>query len=89
MPMESVTSFDIQVNDLRYIVKPYYENEMVVKPYYENEMVFYEVFTTCEKLFTIRKNKGKWETIENDVIPINNNLVEDIGGALEEAEAQL
>ena len=77
--MEPVNSFTIQVNDMRYIVKPYHKDEEV----------FYEVFTTCEKLFTLKQNNGGWETIENDVIPITSSLVEDIGDALEEAEAQL
>ena len=62
----------------------------IIKPYYEVDYTLYEVFTNCEKLFTLkRSSNGSWKTNEEDIIPISDSLVEDIGEALDEYEFQL
>ena len=64
-----------------------YERFYIIKPVWNTDCVMYEIFTNCDKLFTLRKtNGGNWITNESDVIPINNELVDDLGEALEEHE---
>jgi hypothetical protein len=54
------------------------------------DCTLYEVFTNCEKLFTLKKaSDGHWVTNEEDIIPISVDLVEEIGEALEAYEYQL
>ncbi len=75
--MKDFESFTIKVYDRFYIIKPRWNNDCTL----------YEVFTNCDKLFTLRKMKsGNWTTNEADVIPIYNEVVDDIGEALEEYE---
>lgn len=75
--MKDFESFTIKVYDKFYIVKPYWNLDCML----------YEVFTNCDKLFTLRKNKyNHWVTNEADVVPIYTELVDDIGEALEEHE---
>ncbi|HVX25369.1 MAG TPA: hypothetical protein VHB70_03450 [Parafilimonas sp.] len=77
--MTDATSFNIKVNELSYIVKP---QQLVGS-------TLYEVFTNCEKLFTLkRNNEGRWVTNEDDIIPLYETLVEDIGEALNQYEYQ-
>ncbi len=78
--MAQPESFTIKVNNVTYIIKPYREADCTL----------YEVFTTCEKLFTLKKaGNGDWVTNEQDIIPISGDLVEEIGDALEAYEYQL
>ena len=77
--MKEKETFTIRVHDIFYIIKPYVKDDNT----------FYEVFTNCEKLFTLKKNQpGLWVTNEKDVIPISENIVEDIGEVLDEYEYQ-
>jgi len=73
-------SFKIKVHDTSYIIKPYCEVDCTL----------YEVFTNCEKLFTLKKSSdGTWKTNETDIIPISESLVQDIGEALDVNEYQV
>ena len=46
------------------------------KPHCETDCTLYEVFTNCEKLFTLRKaGDGNWITNEHDIIPIMRILL--------------
>ena len=75
--MKDFESFTIKVYDRFYIIKPYRNINQTL----------YEIFTNCDKLFTLKKtNSGDWITNEADVIPIYTELVNDIGEALEEYE---
>ena len=66
-------SFIIQINDLSYNIKNC-----------EDDYTHYEVFTNCEKLFTLKKGSdGVWKTKEKDVIPIEDSIIENIGNAIE------
>lgn len=77
--MTDTAPFTIKVNELIYTVKPH-----------ENfDSALYEVFTNCEKLFTLKRgNDGRWITNEDDIIPLYDTLVEDIGEALDQYEYQ-
>ena len=76
--MKEFESFTIKVFDRFYIVKPFWNIDYML----------YEVFTNCDKLFTLKKiDRGSWVTNESDVIPIYADLVNDIGEALEEHES--
>jgi hypothetical protein len=78
--MNNPVSFTIRVHNMLYIIKPYYKADYIL----------YEVFTNCEKLFTLkRSSNSSWKTNEEDIIPISDSLVEDIGEALDEYEFQL
>ncbi len=78
--MKDFESFNIKV----------YERFYIVKPLWNADCIMYEIFTNCDKLFTLRKNKsGTWMTNETDIIPIYNELVEDIGEALDEYEVSV
>ncbi|MEP6465024.1 MAG: hypothetical protein ABJB05_01910 [Parafilimonas sp.] len=67
-------SFDINVNELTYSIST--DKDV--------DSMCYEVFTKCEKLFTLKKSSdGSWKTNEEDIIPISENLVEEIGDAIE------
>ena len=72
--MKQEASFTIKVHTMFYIIKPCFGAEYTL----------YEIFTNCEKLFTLRKNNGIWNTYEDDILPISESLVEDIGKALDE-----
>jgi hypothetical protein len=77
--MSDPASFTIKVNNTSYIIKPYCEVDCTL----------YEVFTNCEKLFTLKKGRDdSWKTDEDDIIPISESLVQDIGDALDEYEFQ-
>ena len=77
--MKQLASFTVSVNNLVYTINPYYEVDCTL----------YEVFTNCEKLFTLKKaSNGTWTTHEKDIIPISENLIEDIGEALEQYQHQ-
>ncbi len=77
--MTDATPFTIKVNELSYIVKPQQNFDSTL----------YEVFTNCEKLFTLRRcEDGNWVTNEDDIIPLYETLVEDIGEALNQYEFQ-
>ena len=78
--MNEPASFKIKVHDTSYIIKPYCEVDCTL----------YEVFTNCEKLFTLKKSSdGTWKTNETDIIPISESLVQDIGEALDVNEYQV
>ncbi len=73
-------SFSIKVHNVSYTIHPYWEMDCTL----------YEIFTNCEKLFTLKKaSDGNWTTNEKDIVPIYENLIEDIGEAVEEHEYQL
>ena len=77
--MKQPTSFTIKVNNVAYTINPYCDVDCTL----------YEVFTNCEKLFTLKKaSDGSWTTNEQDVIPISENLIEDIGEALDQYQFQ-
>jgi hypothetical protein len=77
--MSNPASFTIKVHNTLYIVKPFCEVDCTL----------YEVFTNCEKLFTLKRSSdGNWKTYEDDIIPISESLVQDIGEALNEYEYQ-
>lgn len=77
--MKELESFTIKVHNMFYIINPFKKDDDVL----------YEVFTNCEKLFTLKKaGNGNWVTNEQDVIPISSNIVDDIGEVLEEYEFQ-
>jgi hypothetical protein len=77
--MEQAASFEIKVNNVSYTIHSYWEFDCTL----------YEVFTNCEKLFTLKKARdGNWITNEKDIVPISEDLVEDIGEALEQYEYQ-
>lgn len=68
------TTFVIEVNDLKYTIQP---NK-------KEDKMEYEVFTNCEKLFTIKKEiDGDWNTVESDIIPITEDIIFDIGEAID------
>lgn len=78
--MRQPESFMVKVHNVLYTVKPHCETDCTL----------YEVFTNCEKLFTLRKaGDGNWITNEHDIIPITEDIVDDIGEAVEEYEYQL
>lgn len=78
--MKQSASFTIRVHNIVYIIRPYCETDCNL----------YEVFTNCEKLFTLKKTSdGTWTTDEQDIIPISEDLVYDIGEALEQYQYQL
>lgn len=78
--MKEPESFIIKVHNVSYIVKPYCKADCTL----------YEVFTNCEKLFTLKKaSDGNWITDEYDIIPISEDIVDDIGQAVEEHIYQL
>lgn len=75
--MKDFESFTIKVHDRFYIIKPYWNINCTL----------YEVFTNCDKLFTLKKTDHRnWITNETDIIPIYSDIVDDIGMALEEYE---
>jgi hypothetical protein len=75
-----LASFTIKVHNIVYTIQPSCEVDCTL----------YEVFTNCEKLFTLKKaSNGNWITDEKDIIPISEDLIEDIGEAVEEYEYQL
>jgi len=77
--MTQVKPFTIKVNDVVY----------TIHSYCEFGYTFYEVFTNCEKLFTLKKTSdGNWVTNEDDIVPISEELTEDIGEALEQYQYQ-
>lgn len=77
--MSNPASFTIKVHNTLYIIKPFCEVDCTL----------YEVFTNCEKLFTLKRSgDGSWKTYEDDIIPISKSLVPDIGEALDEYEFQ-
>jgi hypothetical protein len=77
--MEQAASFKIKVNDVSYTIHSYCEFDCTL----------YEVFTNCEKLFTLKKvSDGNWVTNEHDIVPISEELVENIGEALEQYQYQ-
>lgn len=78
--MKEAISFNIQVHDRYYIVKLYHAPDNIL----------YEIYTNCEKLFTlIRTSEGTWKTNETDIIPISHSLVDDIGEAVDQYEFEL
>ena len=78
--MQQQASFTIKVHNVFYTIQPYCEFDYNL----------YEVFTNCEKLFTLKKvSDGTWATNEQNIIPISDDLVEDIGEALEQYQYQL
>ena len=78
--MEQQASFTIRVHNVSYTIRPYDEFDSTL----------FEVFTNCEKLFTLKKvSDGTWVTNEQNIIPISENLVEDIGEALEKYQYQV
>jgi len=67
-------SFIIEVSNLNYHIESYWE---------ENS-IYYEVFTNCEKLFTLHKiSDGTWITREANIIPISADIFGDIGNAID------
>ena len=77
--MKQPSSFTIKVHDVFYTIHPNYETNCIL----------YEVFTTCEKLFTLKKTiEGNWITYEQDVVPISDDLINDIGEELEQHQYQ-
>jgi hypothetical protein len=67
-------TFTVEINNLHYNINCYYDDDCT----------HYEVFTNCEKLFTLKKGSdGVWKTKENDIIPISPQLIDDIGNAIE------
>ena len=75
--MKNFESFTVKV----------YQRFYIIKPLWNIDGLLYEVFTNCDKLFTLRKtNSGNWITNEADVVPMYSELVDDIGEALEEHE---
>ena len=77
--MDQAAPFTIKVNKVSYTIHPYCEFDCTL----------YEVFTNCEKLFTLKKaSDGNWVTNEQDIVPISEELVEDIGEALEQYQYQ-
>jgi hypothetical protein len=72
--------FIIKVNNISYTIHPYCEVDCNL----------FEVFTNCEKLFTLKKaSDGNWTTDEKDIIPISEDLIADIGEALEQYQYQI
>ena len=68
--MKEPESFTVRVNNVSYIIKPYCEVDCTL----------YEVFTNCEKLFTLKKaSDGHWVTNEEDIIPISVVLRSSVG----------
>jgi hypothetical protein len=60
-----------------------YNNTYLIKPYCEYDCTMYEVFTNCEKLFTLKlEADGSWGTHEGNVFPINKDLIGEIGDAI-------
>ena len=71
-------AFTIEVSNLTY----------TVKSYCEVDCTFYEIFTNCEKLFTLKKGSdGVWKTNEADIIPISDDIIADIGDAIDKHSA--
>ena len=67
-------SFTIEASNLTYHIKSYWEDDSI----------YYEVFTNCEKLFTLhRMSDGSWEQIETNIIPISAHIFENIGNAID------
>ena len=78
--MKQSASFTIKVNNVFYTIHPYCDADCNL----------YEVFTNCEKLFTLKKTSdGSWAANEKNIFPISGKLVEDIGEALEQYRYQL
>ncbi len=74
--MKAQSSFNIKVNSMFYIVKPYFNLEHI-----------YTKFLQIVKSFSpLKNNEGNWVTDEDDVVPISESLIEDIG---EQHELQL
>jgi hypothetical protein len=60
-----------------------HDNDYRIKPFCEVDCMMYEVFTNCDKLFTLHIGAdGNWKTHEANVIPINENLINEIGDAI-------
>ena len=67
-------SFIIEVSNLNYHIKSYWEEDSI----------YYEVFTNCEMLFTLYKiSDGSCIPREANVIPISNDMLGDIGNAID------
>ena len=59
------------------------DNIYRIIPYCERDSITYEVLTAREKLFTLQMSaSGSWQTIEANVIPIDKELVVEIGDAI-------
>ena len=60
-----------------------YNKTYFINPLCESECMMYEVSTACEKLFTLQVGAdGNWRTNEPDIIPINKDLIAEIGDAI-------
>jgi len=67
-------SFIIEVSNLNYHIRSYCEEDSN----------YYEVFTNCEKLFTLHKISDRtWQPREANIIPITSDIVEGIGNAID------
>ena len=67
--------FTVQVNNEKYLIEPVHTEETTIK---------FKVSTLCEYMFTLETDdNGSWK-IADDVIPMDNELVQNIGNAIEE-----
>jgi hypothetical protein len=64
------------------------KNRYQVEPICDEDCTRFKISTECEYLFTLCVDEyGNWQ-VEEDVIPLTENLVEEIGRAIEFHDAQ-
>lgn len=62
-------------------------NKYSIKRHCQSDCTLYEVYTDCQKLFTLKRGAdGEWKTEEDDIIPIDDQLLGNIGSEIENYE---